>query len=157
MDPGRRFLFRPSKAQAPAQRPPGALPEPDFLSRCSRCHACVDACPPAVIRRGDGGFPEMNFASAGCDACGACVSACKPGALRPPAVFPGWQARISEACLAQRGVECRVCGEACDARAIRFPPRLGGIALPQIDAAACSGCGACVGVCPTQATSVRRT
>ncbi len=156
MDPRRRFMFRPSAAQRAVQRPPGALAEAAFEQRCTRCDACVKACPPQVIRRGDGGFPEMHFAQAGCDACGACVRACEPGALQAPAVFEGWVARFSAACLAQRGVECRVCGEACDARAIRFPPRLGQVAQPVLTQEACTGCGACVGGCPTQAISMAR-
>ncbi|RVT88735.1 ferredoxin-type protein NapF [Inhella crocodyli] len=156
MDPRRRFLFRPSAAQRAVQRPPGAVAEAVFERRCTRCDACIKACPPQVIRRGGGGFPEMQFAQAGCDACGACVSACEPGALQAPAVFEGWAARFGAACLAQRGVECRVCGEACDARAIRFPPRLGQVAQPVLTAEACTGCGACVGGCPTQAISMAR-
>jgi len=156
MDPGRRFLFRPAAARAAVQRPPGALAEPAFLAACSRCNACITACPPQVIRRGDGGFPEMSFLQAGCDGCGACVPVCAPAALRAPARFEGWSAQVGPSCLARRGVECRVCGEACDAAAIRFRPRLGGVSLPEIDPDACTGCGACVGVCPSGAVSMHR-
>ena len=55
------------------------------------------------------------------------------------------------ACLADRGVECRLCGEACDAGAIRFPPRLGGVAAPVIDHDRCTGCGDCLPLCPPSA------
>ena len=34
-----------SRADARALRPPGALPEDDFLSACVRCGLCVEACP----------------------------------------------------------------------------------------------------------------
>ncbi|PND37574.1 ferredoxin-type protein NapF [Paucibacter aquatile] len=156
MDPGRRFLFRPSMARAAVQRPPGAVAEPAFLASCTRCDACIKACPAGVIRRGDGGFPEMDFRSAGCDACGACIPACTVSALRPPLLFRDWQAQIGAQCLAQQGVECRVCGEACDAAAIRFRPRLGGVAQPEVSPSACTACGACVGVCPSGAVSMRR-
>jgi ferredoxin-type protein NapF len=61
---------------------------------------------------------------------------------------------MGEACLARRDVECRVCGEACDAGAIRFPPRRGGVALPVVDLAKCTRCGDCVAPCPVQAVSV---
>ena len=30
-------------------RPPGALPEGDFLAACTRCSECVDVCPPKAI------------------------------------------------------------------------------------------------------------
>jgi ferredoxin len=42
----------------------------------------------------------------------------------------------------------------CEARAIAFPPRLGGCSLPQIDPARCTGCGACVAPCPTAAIEI---
>ena len=35
--------------------------------------------------------------------------------------------------------------------AILFRPALGGYALPEVDAAACTGCGLCIGVCPVKA------
>lgn len=60
-------------------------------------------------------------------------------------------AQVGPACLAQQGVECRVCGERCDAGAIRFPPRRGQGAAPVIDATRCTGCGDCLGVCPVAA------
>ena len=32
-------------------RPPGALPEIGFLAACTRCGACIDACPPHALVR----------------------------------------------------------------------------------------------------------
>jgi ferredoxin-type protein NapF len=58
-------------------------------------------------------------------------------------------------CLAARGVVCRSCGDSCPHAAIRFWPRIGGPALPEILDDACTGCGACVGVCPVSAIEVR--
>ena len=58
------------------------------------------------------------------------------------------RAQVGPECLATQGVECRLCGECCDASAIRFPPRLGGVAQPLIDAARCTGCGDCLPLCP---------
>jgi ferredoxin-type protein NapF len=54
-------------------------------------------------------------------------------------------------CLADRGVECRLCGDACEPRAIRFRPARGGIAALALDAAACTGCGECLATCPVGA------
>lgn len=61
------------------------------------------------------------------------------------------RAVVGPACLAERGIECRLCGDGCDAGAIRFPPRRGGIAAPVIDAARCNGCGDCLSLCPSGA------
>jgi len=76
-----------------------------------------------------------------------------PGARRvTPAGEPAPQrAQWGPACLAAQRVECRLCGDGCDAGAIRFPPRLGGVALPVIDATRCTGCGDCLPLCPTGA------
>ena len=67
---------------------------------------------------------------------------------------PGPQkAEISADCLSLKGVACRICGEHCDAGAIRFHLRVGGTALPEVTAD-CDGCGACVRVCPAAAISL---
>lgn len=64
------------------------------------------------------------------------------------------KAVIGEGCLARQGVTCRTCGERCDAAAIAFPPRLGGPALPRLDADACTGCGDCATDCPAGAIAM---
>lgn len=138
-------------------RPPWALDEAAFLARCTRCAACIEACPTDLLVKGSGGFPEADFtpgrAPAGCTFCGECLSVCRDGALTKIEGQLPWslQAVFGESCLAARNVVCRTCGEACEMRAISFPPRLGGISLPQLSAAACTGCGACLADCPTQA------
>ena len=63
----------------------------------------------------------------------------------------GGCAFITENCLAYGNTVCRSCAEACEPGAIRFRPRLGGAALPEVDAAVCTGCGACVAPCPAKA------
>lgn len=62
-------------------------------------------------------------------------------------------AEVASNCLSLKGVACRICGEHCDAGAIRFRPRVGGRARPEVTAD-CNGCGACVGVCPAAAISL---
>ena len=65
------------------------------------------------------------------------------------------KAVIGPGCLPANGVECRVCGDFCDARAIRFPPRLGGSPLPDIALETCTGCGACLAPCPVSVITMR--
>lgn len=157
MQASRRAFFRTGlRTDESAIRPPWALAERDFIARCTRCGDCLRSCASGIVVAGDGGFPRVDFGRGECTFCGDCVTACIPAALRRDGDAAPWAyvAAIGEACLAPRGVECRVCGENCDARAIRFRPRLGGVALPELDAAACTGCGACVAPCPTQAVKI---
>ncbi|MBF0372968.1 MAG: ferredoxin-type protein NapF [Alphaproteobacteria bacterium] len=154
MDFGRRNLLRGRLRRAPAAvRPPGALAEADFLSVCDRCGDCSRACPEGIVARGDGGFPMIDFKAGGCTFCGLCAKACKPGAL---AAKPSWplKASFGERCLSAQGVVCRVCGERCEAGAIRFRPMPGGFSRPELTAEACTGCGACVAPCPVAAVTV---
>jgi len=129
----------------------------DFTEACTRCGDCARACPTRIIRQGEGGYPTVDFTFGECTFCGDCVSACPTGALRRAADETPWtlQASIGDACVAQRQVECRICGEQSDAGAIRFRPQVGGIALPQLDEKACTGCGACIAGCPATAITVR--
>lgn len=149
MDLSRRRFFS-AGLSVPGNRPPWAVAEQQFIARCTRCDDCIQACPQLVLTAGSGGFPTIVFAEAGCTLCGQCVEACQPRALerddtREP--FP-WRARIGTDCLAQRGVECRLCAESCDTGAIRFRPQVGGIARPELDTDRCNGCGECAARCP---------
>jgi ferredoxin-type protein NapF len=155
-DSRRNFLRGRFSPRAGPLRPPWALAEADFLNRCTRCGDCVRACPTKIIVDHDAGYPGIDFSVGECTFCGDCRTACQTGALQSSDGQVPWAARalINEGCLAHQRVECRVCGEQCAVAAIRFPPRAGGIALPVLDPARCTGCGACVSPCPVQAIAV---
>jgi ferredoxin-type protein NapF len=153
----RRQFLRGNFSPRPAPlRPPWALAETAFLAACTRCGDCIRACPKAILVT-EGGYPRVDFGRGECTFCGDCLTACASGALCRTDEQPPWRLElvIANACLAQRDVVCRTCGEACAPGAIRFRPRLGGAALPEADAALCTGCGACVAPCPVQAISLR--
>ena len=149
--PGRRGRLKPGEALS--------LPWTDaarVMERCTACGACARACPQDIIAIVGGTHPEIAF-SAPCTFCGACADAC------PEDVFdterdPPWQAVavVGEGCFEPMGIACRACEDACEARALRARPRLGGTADMTVDAEACTGCGACVPVCPVDAIAVRR-
>ncbi len=74
-------------------RPPGSLPEPDFLDRCIRCGQCARVCPtnviePDTMRDGIEGLwtPALNMraGTSGCQKdCVACGHICPTAAIRP--------------------------------------------------------------------------
>ena len=74
-------------------RPPGALAEEDFLSRCIKCGQCMRVCPtnvihPAGLEAGIEGLwtPRLNFraGTSGCHhTCIACGHLCPTAAIRP--------------------------------------------------------------------------
>lgn len=152
---GRRGFLRGRVAARPPRRPPWALPEGGFLDACTRCADCVPACPTSIVVMREG-YPQVDFSRGACTFCAACVVACRPAALRRDEGAPPWQARahVLDACFAMRGVECRICGDHCEAQAIRFSPRLGGPPRPEILDDRCTGCGACVRPCPVAALRV---
>ena len=74
-------------------RPPGSLPEADFLARCIKCGQCMRICPsnvihPAGLEAGLEGLwtPALNFriGTSGCQYnCIACGNLCPTAAIRP--------------------------------------------------------------------------
>ncbi|QLG87751.1 ferredoxin-type protein NapF [Chitinibacter bivalviorum] len=153
VDQSRRSLLfgrKPAVKTAPIFRPPWAIEQ--FTEQCTRCGECLSACPSQIIVAGDGGFPEIDFSRGECTFCGECRDACQPKALSLIAEM-AWAQHIEIAsdCMAQQGVDCRVCGEMCDAKAIHFQLSLGRVAQPIIESDLCTGCGACVAPCPSAA------
>ena len=149
----RAFLYGGRDVNAPL-RPPWTIPESAFVDACNGCGDCVPACPEHVLAAGDGGLPVYDPLLGECLFCAACADACDTGAFDTSDETP-WaiRARIDPSCLAQNGVTCFSCRDACGEAAIRFRPALGG-AHPELDPSRCTGCGACVGVCPVAAIAL---
>lgn len=146
------------------QRPPGAIPEVEFLLACTRCGDCVRACPVDAIRLlGDraglaAGTPFLDVNEyKPCVACAdtPCMTACAPGALR---VIPIEQTVMGTAvldrdtCLAWRGTACDRCHRACPVREDSVLIAPDGRVF--IDPRSCIGCGMCRAACPTQPVSI---
>ncbi|RLQ87923.1 ferredoxin-type protein NapF [Notoacmeibacter ruber] len=144
-------------AAAMAARRVGLMPWTDpatMLERCTACGDCISACPQAIIHGGRGGYPFVRF-DRECTFCGACAEACPEGVfdLSQPAA---WQAKahILPSCLEASAITCRACDDACPQAAIMARPQLGGATRIEVDFDVCTGCGACVAICPVKAIEV---
>jgi ferredoxin-type protein NapF len=158
--PGNRLFAGP--VALPVLRPPGALPEGDFLARCNRCSRCVKVCPtgglvPMPFSRGITAYetPELIPRKGSCDLCMLCPKVCPTGAIRPIKVeeVKIGVARLDEQnCLAwAQGKACLICKERCPANAISIDAGM----RPYIDPHNCIGCGACENACPLEEAAMK--
>jgi ferredoxin-type protein NapF len=136
-------------------RLPWAKPDADFTDACTQCGECLKACETQIITKGVGGFPTVDFEKGECTFCQKCADICPENAFLATNEAP-WQitAKINETCLAYQNVECRTCAEECEPRAIQFSHNVGRVAQPKLDSELCTGCGACLSVCPVSAISM---
>ena len=164
-------LYSKSTSALPAQalRPPGALPEADFLAACVRCGLCVRDCPYDILKLSDlgdtvaTGTPYFTARKIACEMCEdiPCVKACPTGALDPELTDinkaqMGLAALVDhESCLNFLGLRCDVCYRVCPVidKAITLEtqhnPRSGrhAILLPTVHSDHCTGCGKCEKSC----------
>jgi ferredoxin len=156
-------------------RPPGALPEDQFLDRCIRCGACVRICSSSgaglqlsFLESGwEGiGTPQLKTPSGYCEYnCNLCGQVCPTGAIRPLPMDQKQKMKMGTAhfdkgrCIPYYyGETCMVCEEHCPVpdKAIRFTEQtvmtLEGkttkTLLPYVNENACIGCGICTSCCP---------
>ncbi len=154
-------------------RPPGALPEQAFLSRCVRCGECMKVCignalHPTFLEAGiDGMFTPRLIARAGyCEYnCTLCGQVCPTGAIKELGVEEKKKTVIGVAwfdknhCLPYAdGIPCIVCEEHCPTpdKAIKF--RYAKVLTdqgeeitvkqPYVIETLCIGCGICETRCP---------
>jgi ferredoxin len=153
-------------------RPPGALPEPDFLASCVRCGACIAVCPPNALQplyveAGlDGLFaPGLVPAGGPCDPhCTRCGEVCPTGAIRHLAGDERLWAKTGTAeidqarCIAwAEGQRCMVCDEVCPFAAVVFRLDAGHpVAVPTVETTKCAGCGYCENACPVKGPAAIR-
>lgn len=154
-------------------RPPGSVPEKEFLGLCIRCGECFKACPndvlqPLGFQQGLEGLwtPHVVADWSGCESsCNNCGQVCPTGAIRALPLEEKKAARMGLAvvnertCLPYAGrEECRLCVDECIAAgydAIEFT-RVGtqadefgmpidgtGMLAPVVLPEKCVGCGLC--------------
>ncbi|MDQ7784247.1 MAG: 4Fe-4S dicluster domain-containing protein [Desulfomonilaceae bacterium] len=153
-------------------RPPGALPEPDFLATCVRCGECMKACAtntlqPIWFTAGIEGLftPVMRPRLAACTSnCNVCGKVCPTGAIRNLSLTEKMHAKVGTAWIVRRNClvweqdkKCLVCDEVCPYNAVSFrpvPERRN--AVPFVVANRCTGCGWCETKCPVEGASAIR-
>lgn len=138
-------------------RPPGVSTEEDFLTKCHRCGDCIKACPYSALysvfnaNSFDNGTPALRVGSSFCRFCQdfPCIAACKTSALSKNGRCDriGLAKSLPTLCLRIDGNECEACATICN-RTFAAITYSGTNSPPQIDADKCSGCGACLSVCP---------
>lgn len=146
-------------------RPPWALDDDNFIEQCIRCTQCVEACEENIIHLADGGYPELDFSKGECTFCEACVDACavqfkqaisigenvkKSPALLKTAGLESFyfDLKIDDSCLSKQKILCQSCQEVCESQSIAMK-WLSSIPIPEITLDDCTGCGACISICPS--------
>ncbi len=154
-------------------RPPGSVPEREFLDMCIRCGECFKACPNNVLQaegfeQGLEGLwaPMVKADWAGCESsCNACGQVCPTGAIRALPLAEKKLTRMGLAivdplsCLPHANQEaCQLCVDECHAagyHAIEFiqvhtevdaagqPIEGTGYLAPVVITDKCVGCGIC--------------
>ncbi len=146
-------------------RPPGALPEDEFVRTCILCQECVRVCPtgglrPTFLESGLAGIgtPQLIPRQGGCalnPSCpDLCAQVCPVGAIRPlqpDQIRLGLASVDRSLCLAwDQGVKCIVCVEACLVDAAQFYN-----GRVTVDPNKCTGCGRCESGCPVAGSAIR--
>ena len=154
-------------------RPPGSVPEADFLRLCIRCGQCYQSCPNNVLQplgldRGLDNLwtPHVVADWSGCEpSCSNCGQVCPTGAIRALPLEEKRVARMGlavvdpQTCLPYAGREaCQLCIDECHLAgydALEFlrvgteldvfgePIEGSGFLAPTVRAERCVGCGLC--------------
>jgi MauM/NapG family ferredoxin protein len=154
-------------------RPPGALPEADFLRRCVKCGECMKVCltsglQPALLEGGIEGLwtpllvPRIGYCEYRCTLCG---QVCPTGAIQKLGIEEKARVKIGLAmidpgrCLPfAHGIPCIVCQEVCptpqkaiwleEATVRTQNGKEAAVKRPHVDLELCIGCGICETQCP---------
>ncbi len=166
-----------SSLPAMAIRPPGAIPEDEFLGACIRCGLCVRDCPYDILMLGQlgdevvAGTPYFTARTGPCEMCEdiPCIPACPTNALDHDLTDIN-ESRMGlavvvdqETCIAFLGLRCEVCFNVCPIRGeaisldYQHNTRSGKHALfiPIVHSDACTGCGLCEKACILEEAAIK--
>lgn len=149
-------------------RPPGALPEKDFLRACIGCSQCANVCPNKCItmQGTDGDLNSVNTPviiarRQACILCMACTQVCPTDALEP--IEPTEEGKLAvdmgkafvseDICYSFAGRTCGVCFRACPLPGKAL--KLGLYEQPHVNHKFCVGCGLCESACVHMPQAIR--
>ncbi len=162
-----RTPFTPLQGKHQLVRPPGAIPESEFLRTCIRCGECMKSCltntlQPCFWESGLAGLwtPKMDLRFAPCEQnCNVCGKVCPTQAIRSLSLEEKNHAKVGTAVLRKevclvwaQDKLCLICDEICPYNAIVFRT-VEGYRRPVVIASKCNGCGFCEQRCPVQGES----
>lgn len=145
-------------------RPPGALPEEEFVALCTGCGECLKVCPnnalqSTFLEAGLAGLytprlvPRIGYCEEFCNFCG---KVCPTEAIRPLSIEEKRLIQIGVAhidktrCIAwDTDKICLVCNEQCSYHAIVGDEKK----RPIVKEEKCTGCGICENKCPVEGES----
>jgi len=170
------WAIAPATPRPTPLRPPGALAEEDFLSRCIRCGRCGEACPNQCIAPLQGrkagaaqGTPAIQPRRQACMLCQGepgdalrCTEACPSGALqlvRKEDIREQVRMGVAEIdfalCYSYNNYTCGVCAVACPYQGEAIT--IGLWERPSLNQDACVGCGLCERACIRYPQAIRVT
>jgi ferredoxin-type protein NapF len=154
-------------------RPPGSIPEDEFLEKCIRCGECMKVCPtnviqPTMLEAGLEGLwsPILKTQMDYCEyKCAMCTQVCPTEAIKPLSLEEKQQVKIGLAHIDKNRClpfaysrPCLVCEEQCPLpeKAIWLEEKTvlnsrGNkvvVQQPHVNAELCIGCGICQIKCP---------
>lgn len=149
-------------------RPPGSVPEEEFVAKCIRCGMCMKACPtnglqPLLFEGGVACLwspqlvPRIGYCEYYCNLCG---QLCPTGAISMLSVEDKIKQKIGvavmdkEHCLPYaKGIPCLVCVEHCPTspkafKVVEISFKGKKLMAPEVVKEICIGCGICESKCP---------
>ncbi len=159
--------YTPLQSKKRLIRPPGAIPEDEFLKTCIRCGECMKSCvtntlQPSLWEAGLAGLwtPKLDMRLAACEQnCRVCGQVCPTQAIRALSLEEKNHAKMGTAILRREmcivwaeNKICLICDEICPYNAIVFRT-IEGYRRPVVIPAKCNGCGWCEQKCPLQGES----
>lgn len=144
-------------------RPPGSIPFDEFNILCTRCGSCIKSCPTKILEHNTNFSlslltPVVKFQNGYClESCNNCSKVCPSGSITSFSISSKKNLKMGRCllnlqdCLLTYSKECGKCKTVCSYNAISII-RDNDLyrSIPKINDSLCTGCGACLVICPAE-------